>query len=52
MPKTVRDFKNHCLNYFINAKGGVDNNLKVTCIFGCFENDFWSTIGSLYIMSA
>jgi hypothetical protein len=40
-PKAVKDFENHCLNYFINAKGlgGIDDNLKVTRILGCFEND-------------
>ena len=38
-PKAVKDFENHCLNYFVNAKGGIDDNLKVTRILGCFEND-------------
>ena len=38
-PKLVRDFKNHCLNYFINAKGRVDKDLKVSCILGCFKNN-------------
>ena len=38
-PKAVKDFKNHCLNYFVNAKGGIDDNLKVSHILGCFESD-------------
>ena len=38
-PKSVKDFENHCLNYFINAKGGIENNVKVSHILGCFEND-------------
>lgn len=38
-PKAVKDFENHCLNYFVNAKGGIDDNLKVTRILRCFEND-------------
>lgn len=38
-PKSVKYFENHCLNYFINAKGSIHNNLKVSCILGCFEND-------------
>ena len=27
------------MNYFINAKGGIEDNLKVSRILGCFEND-------------
>ncbi|KAF8808349.1 hypothetical protein BYT27DRAFT_7210892 [Phlegmacium glaucopus] len=38
-PKTVQDFENHCLNYFINAKGGINDALKVSCILGSFKND-------------
>ena len=38
-PKSAKDFENHCLNYFVNAKGGIDNDVKVSCILGCFEND-------------
>ena len=38
-PKSVKDFENHCLNYFVNAKGGIEDNLKVSRILGCFEND-------------
>ena len=38
-PKSVKDFENHCLNYFINAKGGIEDNVKVSRILGCFEND-------------
>jgi hypothetical protein len=38
-PKSVKDFENHCLNYFVNAKGGIEDNVKVTRILGCFEND-------------
>ena len=38
-PKAVKDFENHCLNYFVNAKGGIDDNLKMSRILGCFESD-------------
>ena len=39
MPKIVRDFETHCTTYFINAKDGVADNMKVTKILGCFENN-------------
>ena len=39
LPKAVKDFENHCLNYFVNTKGGIEDNVKVTRILGCFEND-------------
>jgi hypothetical protein len=38
-PKAVKDFENHCLNYFVNAKGGIKDHLKVSRILGCFENN-------------
>lgn len=38
-PKSAKDFENHCLNYFANAKGGIEDNVKVSRILGCFEND-------------
>ena len=38
-PKSVKDFENHCLNYFINAKGRIEDDVKVSRILGCFEND-------------
>ena len=38
-PKSVKDFENHCMNYFINTKGGIEDNLKVSRILRCFEND-------------
>ena len=38
-PKSAKDFENHCLNYFVNVKGGIEDNLKVSRILGCFEND-------------
>ena len=38
-PKSAKDFENHCLNYFVNAKGGIEDDLKVSRILGCFEND-------------
>lgn len=38
-PKAFRDFENHCFNYFVNAKGGIEDGLKVSCILGCSEND-------------
>ena len=38
-PKAAKDFENHCLNYFVNAKGGIEDNVKVSRILGCFEND-------------
>ena len=37
-PKVVRDFETHCQTYFMNAKDGVADDLKVTKILGCFEN--------------
>ena len=39
MPKIVRDFETHCTTYFINAKDGVADEMKVTKILGCFENN-------------
>ena len=39
LPKSIKDFKNHCWNYFVNAKGGIEDNLKVSHILGCFENN-------------
>lgn len=38
-PKSVKDFENHCLNYFVNAKNSIDDDAKVSRILGCFEND-------------
>ena len=38
-PKSAKDFENHCMNYFVNVKGGIEENLKVSRILGCFEND-------------
>ncbi|KAH9023237.1 hypothetical protein EDB85DRAFT_331713 [Lactarius pseudohatsudake] len=38
LPKAVRNFENHCQNYFINAKGGVADDEKVARILSCFEN--------------
>ena len=35
----MKDFENHCLNYFVNAKGGIEDDVKVARILGCFEND-------------
>ena len=37
-PNNVREFENHCENYYMNAKGGVQDGQKVTKILGCFEN--------------
>ena len=37
--KAVKDFENHCLNYFVNAKGGIEDTVKVSRILGCFKND-------------
>lgn len=45
-PKVVREFENHCTTYFINAKDGVADDIKVTKILGCFENalvDDWAS---------
>ena len=36
--KAVKDFKNHCLNYFINAKGGIEDNIKVSH-WWCLQSD-------------
>ena len=38
-PKSAKYFENHCMNYFINVKGGIEENLKVSQILRCFEND-------------
>ena len=38
-PKSLNDFNYHCFNYFVNAKGSIDDDVKVSCILGCFEND-------------
>ena len=38
-PKVIRDFESHCSTYFLNAKGGVTEEQKVTRIMGCFQND-------------
>ena len=38
-PKIVHKFKTHCATYFMNAKDGVADKLKVTKILGCFENN-------------
>jgi len=38
LPKAVRNFENHCQNYFINVKGGVADDEKVARILSCFEN--------------
>ena len=37
-PKIVREFEKHCNTFFINAKGGVPDNEKVTRILGVFEH--------------
>ena len=37
-PNNVREFENHCENYYMNTKGGVKDRQKVTKILGCFEN--------------
>lgn len=37
-PKVIRDFESHCSTYFLNAKGGVTDEQKVTCIIGSFQN--------------
>lgn len=37
-PKSAKDYKYHCLTYFVNTKGGIEDNLKVSCILGCFKN--------------
>ena len=38
-PKIVREFETHCATYFMNTKDGVADELKVTKILGCFENN-------------
>ncbi|KAI9464548.1 hypothetical protein BJY52DRAFT_1184279 [Lactarius psammicola] len=38
LPKTIRNFENHCLNYFVNAEEGVADNEMVARILSCFEN--------------
>ncbi|KAF8272750.1 hypothetical protein EI94DRAFT_1697140 [Lactarius quietus] len=46
-PKVVREFENHCTTYFINAKDGMANDLKVSKILGCFKNtliDDWAAV--------
>ncbi|KAH9008539.1 hypothetical protein EDB84DRAFT_1571993 [Lactarius hengduanensis] len=37
-PKAIRDFENHAENFFLNVKGGVEEEEKVTKIIGCFES--------------
>ena len=37
-PKVVCEFETHCTTYFMNAKDGVTDNLKVTKVQGCFDN--------------
>ena len=37
-PNNVWEFENHCENYYMNTKGGVEDGQKVTKILGCFEN--------------
>ena len=37
-PNNVWEFENHCENYYMNAKGGVEDGQKVMKILGCFEN--------------
>jgi len=40
LPKAVRNFENHCQNYFVNAKEGViADDKKVARILSCFDND-------------
>ena len=46
-PKAVKDFENHCLNYFVNAKGGIEDDLKVSWILSCFENDLVNNLISV-----
>ena len=46
-PKVIWDFENHCATFFMNAKDGVADDKKVTCILGCFENslvDDWAQV--------
>ena len=46
----VREFENHCENYYMNAKGGVEDGQKVTKILGCFENPLvndWISVNHL-----
>ena len=38
-PKIIHKFKTHCATYFMNAKDGVADKLKVTKILGCFKNN-------------
>ena len=35
---TVHEFENHCKNYYMNAKGGIEDDQKVTKILSCFES--------------
>ena len=37
-PKTLILFKQNCLDYFINAEGGVSDELKVPHILSSFKN--------------
>ncbi|KAF8258264.1 hypothetical protein EI94DRAFT_1708158 [Lactarius quietus] len=46
-PKVVCKFENHCITYFVNAKDGVADSVKVSKILGCFENtliDDWAAM--------
>ncbi|KAF8269461.1 hypothetical protein EI94DRAFT_1799256 [Lactarius quietus] len=46
-PKVVHEFENHCITYFVNAKDGVANSIKVSKILGCIENtliDDWAAV--------
>lgn len=38
LPKAVRHFEYHCLNYFANAKESVADNEKVARILSCFDD--------------
>ncbi|KAF8271642.1 hypothetical protein EI94DRAFT_1720238 [Lactarius quietus] len=38
LPKGVRDFENHCLNYFVNAKESIPDDAKVARILSSFED--------------
>ena len=49
-PKAAKDFENNCLNYFVNAKGGINDDLKVSRILICFENDLvndWISVNEI-----
>ena len=37
-PNTIRDFKNHAENFFLNVKSTIPEDEKVTKVIGCFEN--------------